>query len=130
MYRYSRYKGYMGEADYVLPYGRGYAKWNPMHPTEHCFGEAYMADSSAIIVKRIDVPRKSAATRVIVTYGNIPDDWKIGAVWSVRHDQTNAMLGVYEVVGEVEYAEDENEEAVVVRAAGVTDMKLPVACFK
>lgn len=116
----------MKEANYVLPYGRGYSRWNPMRPAEHCFGEAYMADSSAIIVKRIDVPRKAAATRVIVTAGRVPEDWKIGARWRIRHDQTNALLGEYEVVGEVTYDDD----AEVETALGVTDMSLPVACFK
>lgn len=120
----------MKTADYVLPYGRGYSKWNPMRPEDHCFGDDYMSDSSAIVVKRIDQPRNAAATRVIVTAGIVPDDWKIGNVWRIRHDQTNALLGVYEVVGEVEYAADEDGTAIVVSASGVTDMKLPVACFK
>jgi hypothetical protein len=121
----------MKTADYILPYGREYSKWNPMDPTSHCFGRDYMAGMIAVVLKRIDQPRKAAATRVIVGAGSeVYNDWKIGNVWRIRHDQTGAALGTYEVVGEVTYARNEDGDAAVRDAIGVTDMKLSVACFK
>ena len=117
---------YPGNAPYVLPYGRDYAKWNPMEPEAHAFGPQTMAGSSAIILKRIDKPGKAPASRVIVTYGEIDNEWKIGNVWNIYHNITRKFLGQYEVVGEVTYTED----AQVATAEGVTDMNLPTATFK
>jgi hypothetical protein len=118
------------EAPYVLPYGRGYDKWNPMEPAAHAFGPNYMRNMSAIVLKRIDKPRKAEATRVVVGYGAIDPEWTIGNVWRLRHDQTNALLGDYEVVGEVNYAEGPDGEAVVTSHRGVTNLRLPVSTFK
>lgn len=117
------------EAHYVLPYGRDYAKWNPLEPEAHPFGPDYMRDMSAMVLKRIDKPRKAEATRVVVGYGSIDPEWTIGNVWRLWHNQTNALLGVYEVVGEVTYAEGP-DGAMVTSAKGVTDMRLHVSCFK
>lgn len=125
------FKRFNGVAEGILPYGQGYPKWNPMEPLEHPFGAGYMSDSIAVVLKRVDQPRKAAATRVIVGAGSeMYEGWTIGNVWKLRHDQTGAILGTYEVVGEVTYAEDEDELTVVRDAIGVTDMKLKVSCFK
>ena len=115
-----------GYANYVLPYGRDFAKWNPMEPAAHAFGPNYMRSRYALVLKRIDKPGKALANRIIVGYGTIDDNWKIGNVWNIRHDQTNAFLGQYEVVGEVTYTDD----AEVATATGVTDIKLATATFK
>jgi len=116
----------------ILPYSYGgdadmRKKWNPMEPENHCFGPDYMAECVAYVMKRIDKARKAVATRVIISAGRLAGDgWNVGDKWYLRHDQTHALLGTYEVVGIVDY----NEQAQVAHAEGVTDIKLPVACFK
>ena len=120
------------ECDGILPYSYCgdedmRAKWNPMEPENHCFGADYMADGVAYVFKRIDKPRKAPATRFVVSAGYLfGDNCNIGNKWHLRHDQTGRSLGDYEVVGIVAY----DKNAKVAHAEGVTDIRLPVACFK
>lgn len=95
------------ERPYVLPFGKDYAKWNPAgNDEEHGFGESWTANSTAIICRRVDVPR-DGATRLIWTSGMVmPRDGErigngdlIGERFLARHDQTYAKLGEYVIVG-------------------------------
>ena len=117
---------YRGTANYVLPFGQGYKKWSPLDPQAHAFGPQWLAGGTSYIVRRIDKPR-SKATRVIHTCGTPDADWRIGNTWTIRHDQTNAFLGTYEVVGVVTYDADGD----VARTAGADlNVKLSPATFK
>lgn len=101
---------------YILPFGRDYAKWNPTgDPDEHVFGDSWTANMTAIICERTDQDR-SGPTRLIWTSGMVmphPDqDGRIGSgdligtPFTARHDQTNAKLGEYLIVGLAFYGPD------------------------
>jgi hypothetical protein len=117
---------YRGSAHYILPFGRTYGKWAPRRPAEHPFGPSWLAGGSAILVQRLDEPR-SYPTRVIHSSGGIGDDWRIGNSWDLYHDQTDAHLGRYQVVGVVQY----DERGSVARIEGnVPDRALYMSTFK
>jgi hypothetical protein len=126
----------MNTCDYVADWGGTAGDLNPMLPMDW---EDYLGDASAIIVERIDYDSHTGRGpdhMVIVTDGDIPEDWRIGAVWCVKdYYDPDLLFGVYEVVGEVEYDQFINEEedcetTIVKRATGLTDITLPYACFK
>lgn len=97
------------ERPYVLPFGNGYAKFNPHSPEdiqEHNFGATWFANMTAIICKKDE---RSRPTRLIWTsgYAGVGDDHdKIGQRFQARHDQTNGNLGIYEIVGLAFYGPD------------------------
>jgi hypothetical protein len=118
---------YRGEADYILPFGKDYAKWDPFDVDGHPFGKDWLAGMYALICTRTDVPR-THPSRIVHGSGSLPGDrWRIGNTWTFRRDQTGAKLGVYKVVGIVIY----DEHGDVLRAAGKADnRKLSLATFK
>lgn len=88
---------------YVLPFGREYGKWNPMDVDNAAFGKDWLGNTTAIICQRLDEAR-TRPSRLIFTSGVGPcESDKIGQVFTARHNQTNAELGVYQIVGLVIY---------------------------
>jgi hypothetical protein len=117
---------YRGSADYILPFGREYRKWNPLDPAAHPFGKEWLAGGSTILCQRTDEAR-DFATRAVHTSGAVSEDFRVGNTWTFRHDQTNGRLGTYKVVGIVMYGPD----GEVARTAGVvTTRKLSLNTFK
>jgi hypothetical protein len=60
----------------------------------------------AFVMQRLDVPR-SRPTCVATSFGGATPSEDLGAVWTFRHDQTNAFLGTYRVVGIAVFATGE-----------------------
>lgn len=118
---------FTGEKGYVLPFGREYSKWNVTDVENHPFGQAWLTGMMGLICKRIDVPR-NRPSRVIFASGSQPAaDDRVGNSFIARHDQTNAFLGEYEVVGIVVYGTNGN----VVRIVGeVPSAKLSLNTYK
>lgn len=113
---------------YILPFGRGYAKFNPLKDGPiHEFGQKWLSNMTALICRRLD-EKRTRPSRLIWTSGvNLPDRDKIGQKFTARHDQTGARLGEYEIVGIVQYDIDGN----VWRTAGdVPDVKFTQATYK
>jgi len=86
---------------FVLPFGRGFAKFNPMSDEDrlnHAFGPEWTANSTAIICKKEE---RQGPTRLIWSSGldTRGDSDKIGRRFIARHDQTGAILGQYKIVG-------------------------------
>jgi hypothetical protein len=118
--------GYRGAAHYILPFGREYAKWNPLDPDSHPFGRSWLANGTAFLVQRLDEAR-TYPTRCIHNAGGVEDDWRIGNTWNLYHDQSDAHLGHYRVVGIVEYGPTGD----VARTAGVTPTRrISMSTFK
>jgi hypothetical protein len=91
---------------YVLPFGQGYKKFNPHDDDDranHDFGSNWTRNMTAIICKKDE---RDEATRLIWTSGypvsadsdRVSSD-AIGNRFEARHDQTNARLGIYQIVG-------------------------------
>lgn len=112
---------------YVLPFGRDFGRWSPFDVENAAFGKSWLGNSTALIVKRRDQSR-TKPSRLIFTSGVLlRDSDKIGNVFVARHDQTNAILGVYEIVGLVFYSPEGN----VARSVGETpDVKLSQNTYK
>lgn len=83
--------GNVERMDYVLPTGE---KINPANPSGATY---YDADQTAFVLFKIDDDR-IAPSRVVTSFGG-PSGHQIGDQWIIRHDQTNAYLGTYQVVG-------------------------------
>lgn len=115
---------YRGEAAYVLPFGREYSKWNPLDPDSHPFGKSWLAMSSALIVKKDE---RTRPTRIIHSSGLPSDNDRIGNRWTYRHDQTNHLLGDYEIVGIVVYGSDGE---VALKAGNVPTTKMSLNTYK
>jgi hypothetical protein len=86
---------------YVLPFGREYARFNPLDDADrenHEFGPTWTAGSTAIICKKDE---RTRPTRLIWSsgYDLRGESDKIGRRFRAKHDQTNASLGTYEIVG-------------------------------
>jgi len=93
------------ERDYILPFGRKSGKWSPYDVDEAEFGKDWLEDTTALMCLRRDEAR-SYPTRLIFASGlDLAEMDKIGNQFTARHDQTNAKLGVYEIVGLVFYGE-------------------------
>lgn len=115
------------ERPYVLPFGREYGRWNPRDVENAAFGKSWLAGSTALICKRIDEAR-TRPSRLIFTSGTLlHDSDKIGNVFTARHDQTNAKLGVYEIVGLVFYGPTGDVARIV---GDVPDAKLSQNTYK
>ena len=82
------------EMDYVLPTGE---KINPANPSE---GVYFQQDQTAYVLFKLSDERVFP-TRVVTSFeGDAAEPLHhIGERWTIRHDQTNAMLGTYQVVG-------------------------------
>jgi hypothetical protein len=115
------------ERPYVLPFGRQYPKLSPWDTHEHPFGKSWLAKETALICLRTDEPR-TRPTRIIYTSGiSLNETDKIGNEFIARHDQTNAKLGVYKIVGLVFY----DREGDVLRAVGDTpNYKMSLNTYK
>ena len=114
------------ERPYILPFGRGYSKWNPWDVENHEFGKHWLAGMTAIICKRQDEER-SFPTRLVWTSGGPSKSDRIGNAFLARHDQTGAKLGVYEIVGLVMY----DQKGDVLRVEGdVPDRKYSQSTYK
>lgn len=83
--------GRVEHMDYVLPTGE---KINPANPAGATY---YDKDQTAFVLFKMDDDRVFP-TRVVTTFGG-PGGHRIGDTWVIRHDQTNAYLGTYQVVG-------------------------------
>lgn len=110
----------------VLPFGRDYGKWNPRDVENAAFGKNWLAGSTAIICKRLDEQR-TRPTRLVFTSGSPSEGDKIGSRFMARHDQTNAALGEYEVVGLVMYDQDGNVARIV---GDVPNIKFSQSTYK
>lgn len=77
--------------DYVLPTGE---KMNPASPSSAIY---YDAKQTAFVLFKLNDDRVFP-TRVVTTFGDASLH-RIGDVWHIRHDQTNAFLGTYQIVG-------------------------------
>lgn len=104
------------EAPYILPTG---SKINPSNPKG---AEYYDEGQVAFIMRRLDKPR-TRPTRVFTSFGGLGEEWAIGTKHSCRHDQTNAFLGDYEVVGTVVFKTGEKQ-------GDVPNLKMSHAVFK
>lgn len=78
------------EMDYVLPTGE---KINPANPSGAVY---YDRDATAYVLFKLNDDRVFP-TRVVTSFSGA--DHRIGERWSIRHDQTRAYLGMYQVVG-------------------------------
>jgi hypothetical protein len=108
---YDRYE----TANYILPTGTSI---NP------ATGEGEYSDPSHgqvlfVMFKLND--KRTRPTRVFSSYGSVRG-WELGTKHSCRHDQTNAFLGDYEVVGIVH--EDGTKEG------NVPSIKIKHSVFK
>jgi hypothetical protein len=114
MTTYDRYE----TVDYVLPSG---TKINPRRPET---AEFYDARLVGFAMRKLNEAR-TYPTRLVTSHGTLggPGSWKIGERYSLRHDQTNALLGDYEVVGTVVFATGEVE-------GDVPDRKISHCVFK
>lgn len=96
---------YQGEAPYILPLGRDEKKIVVTDPKTYPFGGSeWLKDSTAYVLQRRDKER-TRPTRIVIGSG-VDEKWFIGNTWDCRHDQTNAYLGLYEVVGIVLFGSD------------------------
>jgi hypothetical protein len=114
------------QADYILPLGEEYSKVNVLDPDSFPFGgPEWMVGSVVYVMAK---PERTRPTRVFISGGgSVGADWRIGNVWRCRHDQTNALLGTYTVVGIVVYGAD----GEVIRTVGETpNVKMAAAVFK
>lgn len=95
------------ERPYVLPFGKGYARFNPLDDADrenHEFGPTWTAGMTAIICKKDE---RENPTRLIWTSGYVRRGFdNIGERFVARHDQTGAKLGEYEIVGLAFYGPD------------------------
>lgn len=96
------------ERPYILPFGRDFAKFNPLDDADrvdHEFGSTWTAHSTAIICKKDE---RTRPTRLIWTSGWTlrHESDKIGQRFKARHDQTGGSLGIYEIVGLAFYGPD------------------------
>jgi hypothetical protein len=106
-------------ADYILPTG---SKMNPWHPED---ADYYDHEQTAIILFKLN-DNRSRPTRLVTGFGHPngpPSGWEIGQTWSLRHDQTNARLGDYVVVGWRSFSTSEFE-------GDVPDIKMSHSVFK
>jgi hypothetical protein len=71
---------------------------NPQDPSTYQFGQGWVANAVAYILFKAE---RSRPTRVVVSFGEVGVD--VGQEVRVRDDQTNHLLGTYEVVGIVHY---------------------------
>lgn len=75
----------------VLPTG---TSMNPANPA----GATYFSpDLTAYVLFKKNEAR-TRPTRVVTSYGSL-DGWRIGTLVHLEHDQTQAYLGEYQVVG-------------------------------
>lgn len=98
----------------ILPTGE---KLNPANPKG---AEYYDERQVAYVVRPI---HKEKATRVFTSYGRLSADWDVGTIQTCRHDQTGALLGVFEVVGVADFSTGFTE-------GDVPDRKLAHGVFK
>ena len=103
--------GYRGTANYVLPFDKA-DRFNPLDPDSHPFGRVWLVGMHVVMVRKTDAKRPGPS-RSIAGWGPPMGGWLIGDVWYVKHDQTDAALGTYEVVGIVTYDDEGNVSEVV-----------------
>lgn len=72
-------------------------------------------------------PERTRPTRVVLSSGDLGENWAIGTVHLLQHDQTSARLGRYTVVGIVYF---DNDGEVAAWEGDVPDRKLASAVFK
>jgi hypothetical protein len=114
---------------YILPFGREYGRWNPRDVANAAFGQNWLKDMVALVCLREDQPR-TRPSRVIFSHnpGELSERDKIGQRFTARHDQTNALLGEYRIVGIVRYSsEDGSVEKIV---GDVPNVKLTQNTYK
>lgn len=118
--------GHKGVASYILPMGQDVCPggMNPLDPATSPFGTKWLMGGSFVVLSK---PDRTRPTRIVFSSGPPSDDWKIGATWDCRHDQTGARLGTYTVVGVVLY----DDQGRVARVAGeVPNRRIMTAVFK
>ena len=120
----------IGERPYVLPFGRDSKKWSPYDVENAHFGKNWLRGMYALICHRTDEVR-TRPSRLIFSHGSPLNELGIdliGQEFVARHDQTNAKLGVYKIVGLVIW---DSEKGDVLRTAGdVPDVKLSQNTYK
>lgn len=85
----------------VLPTGRSLNAANP-DPAKHTY---YDENTCVYVLYKLN-ERRTRPTRVLTSFGPIPD-WRIGTVLWLAHDQTNATLGEYMIVGVKDFSTGE-----------------------
>lgn len=114
---------------YVLPFGREYGKWSPWDVDNAPFGKSWLGGMYGIICLRTDEAR-TRPSRLIFSSGSPLDRSefdKIDQRFTARHDQTNAKLGEYTIVGLVIWDADGD----VLRVVGdVPDVKYSQNTYK
>jgi hypothetical protein len=71
--------------------------------------------------------QRGRPTRLVLSSGEMGSAWDIGTVHRLEHDQTQATLGTYTVVGIIHYDED---GLAMYDEGEVPDRKIATAVFK
>lgn len=115
---------------YILPFGRDYGRWNPRDVNNAAFGKSWLSNMVALICLREDQPRTRPSRLIFSSLSGseeVPERDRIGQRFTARHDQTNALLGVYRIVGIVRY----DSEGKILKIVGdVPNVKLSQNTYK
>ena len=110
-----------GYAAAILPLSE---QFNATDPTTIEFGQDWLAEGVVYVMKKAS---RTRPTRVLISSGSLGDSWYIGSHQDLRHDQTMAFLGRYEIVGIVWY---DDTGAVAATFGEVPNRKIAAAVFK
>jgi hypothetical protein len=91
-----------------------------MNPSAPESAEYFDPELVAYVMRK---PERTRPTRVLTSFGDLGEDWAIGTTHVLYHDQTNAGLGTYTVVGIADFSTGR-------KTGEVPDRQLSHAVFK
>jgi hypothetical protein len=95
-----------------------------MNPASPETADYYEKDQFAYVVEKLDWAGQPSKTyRVLTSFGDLGEAWKIGTSHEIHHDQTFRNLGFFKVVGTHDYKTG-------TKAGEVPDKKLAHWVFK